>query len=89
LYLYRSDADAAFLQEIQALAANDSNLSLCAVATGKDVPDLNTILPDATTLAQHDCYLCGPPGLVAGLRKALSGRGISPCHIHFENFEFR
>jgi predicted ferric reductase len=89
LYLYRSNADAAFLQEIQALAANDSNLSLCAVATGKDVPDLNTILPDATALAQHDCYLCGPPGLVAGLRKALSGRGISPRHIHFENFAFR
>lgn len=89
LYLYRSDADAAFLQEIQALAANDPNLSFCAVATGKDVPDLNTILPEATALAQHDCYLCGPPGMVAGLRKALSGRGISSRHVHFENFEFR
>jgi predicted ferric reductase len=89
LYLYRAETDAAFLQEIQAMAANDPNLSLRAVATGKDIPDLNIILPEASSLAQHDCYLCGPPGMVAGLRKALSGRGITSRHIHFENFEFR
>jgi predicted ferric reductase len=89
LYLYRAETDAAFLQEIQAMAAKDPKLSLRAVATGKDIPDLNIILPEASSLAQHDCYLCGPPGMVAGLRKALSGRGITSRHIHFENFEFR
>ena len=89
LYLYRAEADAAFLEEIRVMAANNPNLSLRTVATGKDVPDLNILLPDATAMAQHDCYLCGPPGMVAGLRKALPNRGITPRHIHFENFEFR
>ena len=89
LYLYRSEADAAFVDEIRALAVRDPNLSLRAVATGKDVPDLSLLLPDAAVLTQHDCYLCGPPGMVAGLRKALSLKGITPRHIHFESFEFR
>lgn len=89
LYLYRSEADAAFVDEIRAMAVRDPNLSLRAVATGKDVPDLSLLLPDVAVLAQHDCYLCGPPGMVAGLRKALSLKGITPRHIHFENFEFR
>ena len=89
LYLYRSEADAAFVDEIRAMAVRDPNLSLRAVATGKDVPDLSLLLPDAAVLTQHDCYLCGPPGMVAGLIKALSLKGITPRHIHFENFEFR
>jgi len=89
LYLYRAEADAAFLDEIQAMAARDPKLTVRAVATGMDVPDLNLLLPDAGSLARHDCYLCGPPGMVAGLRKALSAKGITPRHIHFENFEFR
>lgn len=89
LYLYRSEADAAFVDEIRAMAVRDPNLSLRAVPTGKDVPDLSLLLPDVAVLAQHDCYLCGPPGMVAGLRKALSLKGITPRHIHFENFEFR
>ncbi|MER2538325.1 MAG: ferredoxin reductase family protein [Azonexus sp.] len=89
LYLYRAETDAAFLQEIQAMTANDPNLSLRAVATGQDIPDLNIILPEASALAHHDCYLCGPPGMVAGLRKTLGSRGVTPRHIHFENFEFR
>ena len=89
LYLYRSEADAAFVDEIRAMAVRDPNLSLRAVATGKDVPDLSLLLPDAAVLTQHDCYLCGPPGMVVGLIKALSLKGITPRHIHFENFEFR
>lgn len=89
LYLYRSEADAAFVDEIRSIAVRDPKLSLKAVATGNDVPDLSCLLPDAVLLAQHDCYLCGPPGMVVGLRKALSLKGITPRHIHFENFEFR
>ena len=89
LYLYRSEADAAFVDEIRTLAVHDPNLLLKAVATGEDVPDLSLLLPDAAVLTQHDCYLCGPPGMVAGLRKALSLKGITPRHIHFESFEFR
>ncbi|MBI2277616.1 MAG: ferric reductase-like transmembrane domain-containing protein [Dechloromonas sp.] len=89
LYLYRSEPDAAFLPELRALTAQDPKLSLRAVATGPTPPDLHALLPEAPGLAQHDCYLCGPPGMVAGLQKVLNERGIAPRHIHFENFEFR
>jgi len=89
LYLYRAEADAAFLQELQTLAARDPKLSLQAIATGQTIPDLKALLPTADDLAQHECYLCGPPGMVAGLRKALKARGVTPRHIHYENFEFR
>lgn len=89
LYLYRDECEAAFLAELRALTANDPKLSLRAVATGPTPPDLHALLPEAPGLAQHDCYLCGPPGMVAGLRKVLNERGITAQHIHFENFEFR
>jgi predicted ferric reductase len=89
LYLYRTDTDAAFLSELETLAANDPGLALKPVATGNTVPDLNALLPDVPGLAQEECYLCGPPGMVAGLRKALHDRGIASHRIHFENFDFR
>lgn len=89
LYLYRADADAAFLQELRDCAANDPNFSLQALATGNEVPDLGTLLPSTKYLARHECYLCGPPGMLAAAKRSLLGRGIAPRHIHFENFEFR
>ena len=85
----RTEVDAAFLHELQALANGDQQLSLKALATGDDAPDLNSLLPDTQGLAHHECYLCGPPGMVAALRKALHNRGVTPHQIHFEKFEFR
>lgn len=89
IYLYRTETDAAFLQELHALADADPQLSLQAMATGNEPPNLDALLPDARELARHECYLCGPPGMIAALRKALRDRGIAPDHIHSENFEFR
>lgn len=89
VYLYRTGADAAFLPELETLAGNDPGLSLKPVATGNAVPDLNALLADVADLAQHAVYLCGPPGMVAGLRKTLRDRGMASHRIHFENFDFR
>jgi predicted ferric reductase len=88
-YFYKSAADAAFVQELQQLAANDRQLSLHPVATGSALPDLTAIGQPDSDLARRECYLCGPPGLVAGLRTWLGAHGITPRHIHCENFEFR
>lgn len=88
-YFYKRDADAAFLEELQRLADNDPQLTLHPVATGTALPDLDLVASAGTALAKHECYLCGPPGLVASLRTWLKARGITPRHIHFENFEFR
>jgi predicted ferric reductase len=51
VYLYRAEADAAFLQELRALAERDPHLSLQALATGNEPPDVNAFLPDAVKLA--------------------------------------
>jgi len=89
LYLYRREDDATYLSELRAIAASDPQLTLQAIATGDDLPDLDHLLPAAGALSGVECYLCGPPGLVAALQRVLGVRGVAAQHIHFENFEFR
>lgn len=89
VYLYRNDADAAFRDELSALAKAQPRLALQVVACGDRLPDLATVLPPATVLSGHDCYLCGPPGLIAAAVRVLQQRGVRPAHIHFEHFDFR
>ena len=89
LYLYRKESDAAFLAELEQLAQADPRLVLRAFVTGDALPDLAQLLPDRDTLAACDCYLCGPPGLIATARNLLRQRGVRARAIHFENFEFR
>jgi predicted ferric reductase len=89
LYLYRQPADGAFLAELRALAAANPLLSLRPLASGEALPDLAAVLPEGVALAGCECYLCGPPGLIAAVRRELQQRGISARHLHFENFEFR
>jgi predicted ferric reductase len=89
LYLYRREADAAFLRELRVLAAAAPLISVSAVATGDDLPDLASILPDSATLLGRHCYLCGPPALISGVRQVLVERGVKTDRIHFERFDFR
>jgi len=89
VYLHRSPADAAFLEEIRVLADGDPQLSLQALATGSAPADLDSLLPAAPALAGIECYLCGPPAMIAVVRQSLRKRGVTPRHIHFENFGFR
>ncbi|MGX7742256.1 ferric reductase-like transmembrane domain-containing protein [Rhodopseudomonas parapalustris] len=89
LYLFRSEADAAFLPELREAANSDPNFTLHAVATGDRLPDLDALLPDDSKLSGVECYLCGPQGLVAALTPVLAARGVAARHIHYENFEFR
>ena len=89
VYLYRAEGDAAFLPELRELAERDPQLSLQALATGNEPPNPDSFLPAPGQLGGSECYLCGPPGMVATLRQALRTRGITPRHIHFENFGFR
>jgi len=89
LYLYRSVLDAAYASELHSLAQTSPMLSLRAEATGDGLPDLQALLPDASTLAGRHCYLCGPPGLVGAVRRMLRERGVTAERIHYESFDFR
>lgn len=89
LYLFRSEADAAFLDELQAAAKASACFTLDARATGALLPDLAQALPPGDKLLGRDCYLCGPPGLIAATSRLLQARGVPARHIHFERFDFR
>lgn len=89
LYLFRSEAEAAFLDELRTIAARHARLMLDARATGDAIPDLDELLPADDTLRGHECYLCGPPGLIEGVTRVLRARGVSAQHIHHERFDFR
>jgi predicted ferric reductase len=45
---------------------------------------LRRLVPD---VAEHDVFLCGPPGMTAAATKALRGSGVKGRHIHHESFE--
>jgi len=75
--------------ELRVLADGDPQLSLQALATGSAPADLDSLLPVAPALAGIECYLCGPPAMIAAVRLSLRKRGVTPRHIHFENFGFR
>jgi ferredoxin-NADP reductase len=89
IYLYRGEQDAAYLDELNALARHSPGLVLQAEATGTGLPNLNRLLPRAEALADHECYVCGPPGLIKVVSQALLDRSIPGERIHFEHFDFR
>lgn len=89
IYLYRSEKDAAYLDELWALATTQPTLALDAVACGEGTPDLPAIFPAAGDLVARDCYLCGPPGLVTAAVALLQARNVPLERIHFESFDFR
>ncbi|MFD7441886.1 hypothetical protein [Streptomyces sp. NPDC059909] len=39
-------------------------------------------------LADHDVYLCGPPGMTDAATAALVRAGVPESHIHRECFSF-
>lgn len=89
IYLYRDEQDAAYLDELTTLSANSPGLVLQAEATGTGVPNLNRLLPGAEALANHECYVCGPPGLIDAVSRTLLERSVPIERIHFEHFDFR
>lgn len=89
IYLHRNTQDAAYVIELEALARQQSQLKLQIVASDHPPADLATLLPSPPELTGHDCYLCGPPGLVAAARRLLLSRGVAASHLHSESFDFR
>jgi ferredoxin-NADP reductase len=96
LYANRRPQDAAFLEELRALAMQDANLRFVPTMSGLDASD-----PwegerghiDTSMLARHlegltnpIYYLTGPPGMVHGLRAMLIEGGVDEDDIRTEEF---
>jgi predicted ferric reductase len=92
LYRVSDERDVVFRTELQTLA-NERGARLLLVAgrrrdLGRDplsAPVLAGTVPD---LADHDVYLCGPPGMTTTVKAALRTAGVPRRHIHHESFEF-
>jgi ferredoxin-NADP reductase len=96
LYANRRPQDAAFLDELGALAKQDVNLRFVPTMSGLDAQDTwegERGHIDASMLGRHlegvtDAiyYLTGPPGMVQGLRTMLIDAGIDEDDIRTEEF---
>jgi predicted ferric reductase len=87
IYLYRSDSDAAFLDELNMLAEQNILFELRVVATGKAVPDFHHLLSGVADIQSREIYVCGPVAMVESLMPHL--QHIPHQNIHVERFDFR
>jgi predicted ferric reductase len=92
IYRVSSLRDALFRRELETLAAR-RQARVWFVAGHRDELDGNPLSGGELTrrvpgLAQHDVYLCGPPGLNAAVIRELRGAGVRRRQIHSESFEF-
>lgn len=89
IYLYRRDEEAAFLDELRALAVADPCFELRSQACGEELPALDELLATVSCLAERQVQACGPSGLVEALRESLRRLGLPAASMHFESFDFR
>ncbi|MFD5319918.1 ferric reductase-like transmembrane domain-containing protein [Streptomyces sp. NPDC127098] len=91
LYRARRPEDLALRAELDAVAARRGAAVHYSVGgpDGHPVPltpeGLSRLVPD---LAEHDVFLCGPPGMTDAAVRALRGAGVARRRIHHESFAF-
>jgi predicted ferric reductase len=92
LYRASEQRDVVFLRELETLAADRGARLHVVVGRRSDLGGdplsataLRANLPD---VADHDVYVCGPPGMTAAATQALRVAGVPRRHIHHESFEF-
>jgi len=92
LYRVARPEDAVFGAELESFAKS-SNVRVHIITgteIGNDQTDLLSIpalkrgVPD---IRDRDCFVCGPPPLIAAMRRRLEKLGVPRAHIHFERFE--
>lgn len=96
LYANRRPQDAAFLDELRALAEQDANLRFVPTMSGLDASDTwegERGHIDASMLGRHlegvtnaIYYLTGPPRMIQGLRNVLIDAGVDEDDIRTEEF---
>ncbi len=89
LYLFRSEADAAFFSELNATANTDPLFELLPHSSDKGRPDFAEILPKISGLSAREVYICGPLPMVETLMPILRQGGVAASAIHHERFDFR
>lgn len=86
IYLYRSESDALFAEELRAIAAGLPMLTLRMLATGDGQADPRNVLSADEDAGKGEFWLCGPPPMIEAFARFLRKRGVSIRRMHFENF---
>lgn len=92
LYGNRTVADTALLSELTQLAT-EINMSMHQVVSDEpgakveqgfiDIEKIKRLVPD---VAARDVFLCGPPPMMAGVKKALRELNVLDRQVHYERF---
>jgi predicted ferric reductase len=92
LYRIADERDAVFVDELRDFDARP-NVRIHIIA-GSEIGDDRTDLLSVPALQRgvpdvhaRDCFVCGPPPLIAAMRRRLTMLGVPRAHIHFERFE--
>ena len=100
VYRARSDQDRILTDELSTLA--ERHQARFFVVTGRRASDRDSWLPQhaaylgdveallqlAPDVANHDVFICGSPGWMSAVERAVTGAGVPPEHIHIERFTY-
>jgi predicted ferric reductase len=86
IYLFPSERDALFVNDLRAIAASLPKLTLRLVATGNNPVEPGSVFPAGDDTARGEFWLCGPPPMIEAFTRFLRQRGIANRRMHFENF---
>jgi predicted ferric reductase len=92
LYRAGQEGDVLFRQELETIAAGRSATVRFLVGRrtdlGWDPLSAAALAANIPDLPEHEVYVCGPPGMTAGVRAALLDAGVPRSRVHTETFEF-
>jgi predicted ferric reductase len=86
IYVYRSDRDGLFVNELRAVAATLPLLTLRLKTTDGGHVDPESVLPSSEDVGKGEYWLCGPPPMAEAFARHLRGRGVGGRLVHYENF---
>jgi predicted ferric reductase len=88
MLLYRAnDRDQlVFREELDALAARRQARVIYLLGSDRELLSSRTLARLVPGLANRDVYLCGPPGMSAAVRSALTAAGLPTTQLHEERF---
>jgi predicted ferric reductase len=92
LYRARRRNEAPLLDEIEQLAASREQRLVVSYSREHDSDKApfspENLLASFPGLLEHDVFLCGPAGLLAGALDGLRSAGVPPSQIHYERFAY-
>ena len=90
-YAARNKDEAIFLDELEAMAAERSNLTMYPLFSDEGEFARIDVAKEKLSgaLTDYDYFICGPKPMVEALMKDLKKEGVQRKRIHVEAFEFR